>query len=122
MARILNLDFNTVNAASIYQAIILWTRHDEETRRSEFLELFQLVNLTDVSIEFMESVVLEDDLITFYFQCQKLAMRANRKLIEKTKLDATKMLIFGGKNTGKKISVVYDLLYETFTNYPDLSE
>ena len=121
-ARISSLDSNTVNVALIYQAIMSWTRHDEETRKLEFPELFKLLDLTEVSIDFMENFVLEYDLINSNFQCQKLAMRAYRKLLEKTKLHATKLLSLGGRNTGKKTAVVYDLLNETFAEYPDLPE
>ena len=121
-ARILNLDSNTVNVALIYKAIISWIQHDKETRKSEFPELFNLFDLTEVSINFMENFVLEDGLVTSDFQCQKLALRAYRKLLEKTKLHATKLLSLGGQLTGKKTAVVYDLLSETSAEYPDLPE
>ena len=119
-ARISNLKSNTVNVALIYRAIISWTRHDEESRKSEFPELFKLLSLTDISINFMENFVLEHDLVNSNFQCQKLAMRAYRKLLEKTKLYETKLLSLGGKHTGKKTAVVYDFLNEILVEYPDL--
>ena len=74
-ARISDSDSNTMNAALIYHAIILWTRFDEESRRSEFPDLFELVDLSHISIDFIENVFLEDGLVTSDFQCQKLASR-----------------------------------------------
>ena len=117
-----NTDAELVKATSIYNAILLWIRHDEETRREEFSELFKLVKLSDVPMDFLEEVILEEKLVTTNFECQKSAISAFRQMVQKqkTNLQPSKLLTTGGKKSGIEVDVALDLEHETAKLYPNL--
>ena len=57
------LDQNVVAESSKYIAIINWVKYDVETRKTNFAELFQLIDLPRIEIEFLEDVIATDALI-----------------------------------------------------------
>ena len=57
------LDQNVVAESSIYAAIVNWAKHDVETRKTNFTELFQLIDLSRIEIEFLEDVIATDALV-----------------------------------------------------------
>ena len=57
------LDQNVVAESSKYTAIITCVKHDVETRKTNFTELFPLIDLSRIEIEFLEDVIATDALV-----------------------------------------------------------
>ena len=117
---ILHLGKKKVDTALIYKAILSWVRHKED-RKTNFADLFKMLDLDLMSLDFFEEFILEEDLVTSSFDCQRLSLKAFRRLVErqKLKLHETKLLCLGG-SVGDLVTCVYDMLYERGVDYPDL--
>ena len=115
-----------VASSSVYQAIVTWTKHDEESRKNEFLELFKMVKLENVALNFLEEFVLEETLVTTNFECQKMAMSVFRKVLETQKIQAANgsmLLSLGGKKTLQDVTVQHDYQQKASTTaFPKLPQ
>ena len=69
IARISNLDKEKVDTALVYNAILFWARH-EDYRKADFPQLFKMLDLNKISLDFFEEFILEEDLVTSSFDCQ----------------------------------------------------
>ena len=118
------LNRSQIKESSIFKAIVVWCHHDKKAREKFFSELFKMVLLRKVSIDYLEEVILEEDLVSNAADCYKIALSAFRKLVreQNAKPQASKLLCFGGVGNENKVTVVYDLNSETSVNYPDLPE
>ena len=122
MECISNLDHNKARSTSVYQAIITWIYH-KKSRKIVFPELFKMVNLNNLDLEFLEETVLEEKLVETNFNCQKLVLKAYRTLLSQQNINAneSKLLSVGGANTRSKVAIVYNLINERCKpDYPDL--
>ena len=119
-----NLDRCQVKEFSIFEAIVSWCHYDQEARKKDFPELFKMVQLQKVPIEYLDEVILEEELVTNAADCHKIALSSLRKVVKEqnAKPRASKLLCFGGKHRSTKVTVVHDLNSETSVNYPDLPE
>ena len=83
-----------------------------------------MVQLQKVPIDYLEEVILEEELVTNAADCHKIALSAFRKLVKEqnAKPQTSKLICFGGKYSSTKVTVEYDLNNETSVNYPDLPE
>ena len=74
-----------------------------------------------VPIDYLEEVILEDDLVINAPDCHKIALSAFRNLVKEqnAKPQASKLLCIGGYSS-TKVTVVYELNSEISVNYPDL--
>ena len=119
---ILILDCLHANEESIYQAVVTWTRHNEEARATEFPELFKMIELNHMSIEFLEKLILEENLVANNPQCRKEAFAAYKRLTleqtEQSKAKETHLISLGGYLTPQNVTVVFSLSQETSKNYP----
>ena len=79
------LDRLHANEASIYQAIFTWTYHNEEARATEFSELFGMINLENMAVDFLEKTILNECLVLTNPQCRKQALSAYRNLLRRDK-------------------------------------
>ena len=57
------LDQDVVAESSKYTAIVNWVKHAVETRKTYFTELFQIIDLSRIEIEFLEDVMATDELV-----------------------------------------------------------
>ena len=114
------LDRLHANEASVYQAVVTWTRHNEETRVTEFPELFKMINLENMTVDFIEKSILEEDLVLTNPQCRKQALTAYRHVVRKEKSEPSEshLISLGGERTGKKVTVVFSLS-QTPKAYPN---
>ena len=113
------LDRLHVNEASFFQAVVTWTRH-REARATEFPELFRMINLENITFDFLEKNVLEEDLVLINPQCRKQALSTYRNLVrtEKSKPNESHLISLGGEYTGIKVTVLFSLPQETPKSYP----
>ena len=108
------------------RALLSWVKHDEETRRSEFAELFQqLVNLGEMSIEFHKEVLLKERLITDNTYCHQQVLTAFSTLLECKSAPfnsptQSKVISIGGENNPQKIQDVFNAQGQALLNYPNL--
>ena len=70
-----------------------------------------MVQLRKVPIDYLEEVILEEELVTNAADCHKIALSAFRKLVKEqnAKPQTSKLVCFGGKYSSTKVTVVYDL-------------
>ena len=128
MSSISKLDCSPTNKSSIFQAIVAWAKHDQEARKTDFLELFKMISLDEVPINYLEEIILEEELVTTVVECHKLALSTFRKLLKEqnAKPNASKLLCVGGELGNRitsKAEVVFDLENRSSTeNYSDLPE
>ena len=114
-----SLNRSQVKESWIFQAIVTWCNHDVEARRDYFVELFKMVNLANVEIDYMGKVVLEEKLLTNLPDSYKSALYSYHKLL---KDQTSKLVSLGGKYTSCKVKVVHDLSNGSSVNYPDLPQ
>ena len=119
-----NLNRNVTRESSIYEANMKWIKHDKEKRIREFPGLFELVNLQKLSSDYLNNVVLTEDLVINNVVCYKLSVAALYKLLneDKAKLKGSKLLSLGGKETPSKVYEVFNLFHETNPMYPNFPE
>ena len=119
---ILNLNRSQAKESSIFEAILAWCNHVKEAREPEFPELFKMVQLRKVPIDYLEEVILEEKLVTNAGDCNKTALSTFRKLVKEqnSKPQASKLLCVGGGGSENKVTNVYDFSSETSENYPAL--
>ena len=55
-----NLELSRVRKTSIYQEVITLVRHNEETRKTEFSELFRMINLNEIDKNFIKNTILKE--------------------------------------------------------------
>ena len=114
------------NEASIYQAVVTWTRHNQEARTPEFPELFKMINLNHLLDDFLEKIILEENLVANNPQCRKEAFAAYKQLTleqtEKSKAKETHIVSLGGVSSRQNVTVVFSLSQETSKAYPKLDE
>ena len=113
------LEQSGVRKVSIYQAVITWIRHDEETRKTEFPELFKMINLNEIYKDFIKDTILKKRLVEANVECQYQAVSTLRNLvINETSISRESHLIrLGGYRGRKKVNVVFSLSQDTHREY-----
>ena len=123
---ILHLDRSQVKESSIFQAIVVWTKHHNEVRIAEFGELFELILLQKVSFDFFDKVILENELVRNTPESHKVAFGTIQLMKERnTKLlDESILLSVGGRrgNVCATVTAVYGSPHKISMDYPDLPE
>ena len=76
-----NLEQSRVRKTSIYQAVITWVRHNEETRKTDFFELFRMINLNEIDKDFIKNTILKERLVETNVECQYQAISTLRNLV-----------------------------------------
>ena len=114
-----NLDQSRVRKATIYQAVITWVRHNEETRKTKFSDLFRMVNLNEIDKDFIKNTILRERLIETNVECQDEASSALRNLVidEPFFPQEFRLIRLGGLKRRKKINVVFSLSQDTHREY-----
>ena len=114
-----NLEQSRAKKTSIYQAVITWVRHNEETRKTDFSELFKMINLNEVNKDFIRNTILKERLVEANVECQYQAVSTLRNLvINETSFPRVSCLIrLGGLRRSKKVAVVFSLSHDTNREY-----
>ena len=114
-----NLEQSRVRKATIYQAVITWVRHNEETRKTDFSDLFRMVNLNEIDKDFIKNTILKERLVEANVECQYQAISALHNLVtNETSFPQESCLIrLGGIRERKKVNVVLNLSKDTNREY-----
>ena len=117
-----NINRKLVEETSIYNAIITWTNHDLENRESEFAQLFQLITLDRLSLDFLVKVALNEKLVEQSLICfNKLKSTLSKQIEEMNSTESgSKIISLGGSKTLSKVIKVYEHHVENIIKYPDL--
>jgi len=107
-------------------AVISWIKHDPETRRREFEDLFlSVINLNSVSVKFVENVLLKERLIRDNPACYEKVLSAFSELLRSKRflldgISQSKLTNVGGSNTRGKVFDVFNGQGQALLTYPDL--
>ena len=117
-----NMDRTKVIERHVYEAVMSWIRHDEDNRKPEIYEMFQLVKLEKLPIEFLEDVVACDTLISSNLDCLKATTTSISQQFKQMRNQAsgTKMLRVGGLDQSKNCKVVEEVYSVCSKKYPNL--
>ena len=118
------LNKDQVNESSVFTAVVTWTNYDKQNRKNAFLEIFDLVNLEELILTYLQNVVAVEDLVRKKPSCSNLIMTALFKLLNKYQAtftsNATKILSIGGEYTLGKVIEVFNLENQPAAVYSDL--
>ena len=116
-----NLNRSKVNELSVYQAIVNWIKHNEDERKREFVELFQLMKLNRLSYGVLQDI-LSENLVQQNFTCVKSVWSLLFKFIEEKamKENESKILMIGGGVNCDKVSEIFNCYNIEPNYYPDL--
>ena len=97
-----------VDERSIYDAIIGWVKHNE-SRKDDFAELFQRLDLSKLSSSFLAEKVSTETLVIENHLCSNLVMTTfAMKFKDRVSSIPSKVLSLGGLETRSKVFVVYN--------------
>ena len=118
------LDRLYANEASIGQAVVTWTRHNEEARAPEFPELFEMINLNHMAVALLEEIMQKKNLVANNPQCRKEAFTAYKRLTleqtEQSKTNKTHLISLGEHLIHQNVFVVFSLSQEASKCYQSL--
>ena len=109
--------------SAIYNVILSWTKFDK-TREKEFLELLFLVDFTKLNLNFIQTTILTEELVTENLACLKFvtAKLCHASKINRVKQSGeTKVISVGGSKTPQQVADVYSCFDEPLMKYPDIS-
>ena len=123
-----NLSRATVEETNLYDALLNWTKHDQN-RDADFPALFLNLNLQKLSFKFMTCKVANEPLVkanidclnalVSYFSDNSTGFAGNSADTKVTNEKASKILCIGGVDS-KSVSEVFSVSGETLKNYPHL--
>ena len=70
------MDRRQAKESSIFQAVVVWCKHDEEARKTDFSNLFDMVKLQEISQDYLENVILKERLVTNTNDRKEAVLRA----------------------------------------------
>ena len=101
------LQSNYFDESLVYDVIIAWVKH-RESRKDEFAELFQRLDLSKFSSSHLAETVSTENLVIENHLCSTLVMKTlAMKLQERVSNKVSKILSLGGCHTRNKVFVVY---------------
>ena len=112
---------NHAEESNIYQTIVSWIKFDEVKRIQEFQELLFLVNFDKLTVDFIQKVMLVEELIIEISTCLKYVIKklTDRSTKEQMKQrGGTKAISIGGSNTTNKVIEVYNCFSEPPIEHP----
>lgn len=115
------LNRNHVKEAVVSRSILEWTQYDEENRKKDFAELWNLVNLKKLSFESIGEIVTES-LITDNLRFSNMMNIRLVELLKEKRMfeNESRILSLGGWGTKTKVIEVYCTAGKSNTKFPDL--
>ena len=123
------LNKNKVNPQSMFLAIISWVEHREEHRKDIFSSLFGLIDLSQLSAEFIENFVINNTFLEQNVKCLKSVLSAvttklkHAGIAGSNRNTSTKgcsaILCLGGVNKSS-VAEVFSVSGKIGAKYPDL--
>ena len=115
---IVRLDRSCLQEVWIYEAIISWVKYDQRARKLEFVDLFELIKLDRLPMQFLKDTVATEELVEADYSCLKLIKNALRKSIYKK---SRKILSIGGSLTANQVIEVFREDGKLTQIYPSLA-
>ena len=120
---ITNLNRSSLQECSVYKGIMIWIKHEVESRKSKLFDLFRLIDIDKLNRDFMEEAVLKDDLVQNDIECHRCLLSAFVARVGKMESQITeyrhsKVVSIGGGDTERKVQDVHSLCGKT--SYPSL--
>ena len=114
-----NLEQSGVRKTSIYQAVITWVRHNEETRKTNFSDLFRMINLNEIDKDFINNTILKERLVETNTEIQNHVISTMHNLVinEPSFPRESHLIRLGGRRGSKKVNVVFSLSQDTHREY-----
>ena len=115
---------NEVAETSLFHTIVAWTKadQDDEARKKCFPDLLRLIKLEMLSAEFLEHVVLVEDLVAGNLGCSKMVMSVliQSLKLQKEQKNKSKLLSLGGSRTPTTATELYNLYGQPLNAWHDL--
>ena len=117
-----NIDRKKISEQLMYQTIINWTKHDEFSRKNDFVELFQLLKLDKLPHDFFMTVVVEESLVKENLVCLSSVKDAVIffQTHKKIKKYGSKLFCLGGVKNPSGVILVQDFLTRDEIKIPSL--
>ena len=74
-------DLEVSSEEDVYETLITWVKHDLETRKENFEELFSKIRLSSLSKHYLVNKVEKEDLVSSSFYCTKLVVKALSSIV-----------------------------------------
>lgn len=74
-------DLEVSREEDVYETLTTWVKHDLETRREHFEELFSKIRLSSLSKYYLVSEVEREELVSSSFYCTKLVVQALNSIV-----------------------------------------
>ena len=118
---VFNLNRSQVNESSIYQAMINWIKHNEQERKKEFPDLFQLIDLNRLSFYALQNISSETLIHENVTYAKSVLLLLSKLMTEiKMKQNESKIIITGGIENSKKVIEIFNCNCIEPKKYPDL--
>ena len=115
---------NRAKESCIFDAIMFWIKFSESARKNELLDLLFLLDFNNLTLDFIEDVVLKEDLVTNNLACLQFVTRMFSRVSKAKRLDkggGSKVLSFGGTKKPCQVVEVYNCFLEPPVSYPNMS-
>ncbi|CAK8685833.1 unnamed protein product [Clavelina lepadiformis] len=107
-----------------YKSVVSWTKHDKDRRRKHFSDLFRLIQLENLSNEFLNDVVHKEELVGSSLECANLIITATlsrllgAQVYKKMKGQSDEILIIGGQDYERSVAK-FNTKTIQWSNMPD---
>ena len=117
-----NIDRKKISELLVYQTIINWTKHDESSRKNDFVDLFQLLRLDELPHDFFMTIVVQEKLIKENLVCLSSVMEAMVLFQnnERLRRNGSKLFCLGGVKNSSGAFLVLDFLAKDEIKIPSL--
>ncbi|CAK8685753.1 unnamed protein product [Clavelina lepadiformis] len=107
-----------------YRSVVSWTKHDKDRRRKHFSDLFRLIQLENLSNEFLNDVVHKEELVGSSVECTNFIITATlsrllgAQVYKKIKGQSDEILIIGGESCQRSVAK-FNTKTIQWSNMPD---
>ena len=121
-----NINKNKVNQESMFSAVISWVEHFEEDRKDDFLGLFDLLDLSQLCTDFIQTVVMKNPLVAQNNRCLKLIIKTLTSKFTHvdfqhcTSMEGGSTIVCLGGEYKKLVMELFNISGKLKTSYPDL--
>jgi len=105
--------------SAIFQAIVSWIKHEKINREKEFPELLFLLDFARLEVDYIQQIMLKEELITDNYACLKFVTSKLSDGFKMKRIGSTKVISVGGCKTTKRVIEVYSCKNEALVDYPN---
>jgi len=114
---------NRAKESAIYYAIMSWIKVDVKTRENHLSELLFLLDFYKLTVNFVQTNVLTEELVIENFTCLKLVTKkfcAVANVVQMRQTGTTKVISIGGTKASESVIEVYSTIDKSEMKYPDV--